>query len=76
MDGEWFAGEAETRMRTSRLVVALVLGLVGLLWIGQGLGLIGGSAMSGSSFWAVAGVVLLAVGGVLLAWERRRPAAR
>lgn len=59
-------------MRTSRLVVALVLGLVGLVWAGQGVGLIGGSAMTGSSFWAIAGVVLVAAAIVLVIRERRR----
>lgn len=59
-------------MRTSRLVVALVLGLVGIVWAGQGVGVIGGSAMTGSSFWAVAGVVLIAAAVVLVARERGR----
>ena len=47
--------------------------LLGLAWIGQGSGVIGGSAMSGSSFWLAVGVVLLLVGlGVVaLAWARR-----
>jgi hypothetical protein len=59
-------------MRTSRLVVALVLGLVGIVWAGQGVGVIGGSAMTGSSFWAVAGVVLVAAAVVLVVRERGR----
>jgi glucose dehydrogenase len=63
-------------MRASRLVAAAILALVGVVWIGQGIGLIGGSAMTGSSFWAVAGIVLLAIAAVLVLWERRRsPAA-
>jgi glucose dehydrogenase len=63
-------------MRASRLVAAVILVLVGLVWIGQGVGLIGGSAMSGSSFWAVVGVVLLALAAIIVLWERRRtPAA-
>jgi glucose dehydrogenase len=63
-------------MRASRLVAAVILALVGLVWIGQGVGLIGGSAMSGSSFWAVVGVVLLALAAIIVLWERRRtPAA-
>ena len=61
-------------MRRSSLVVAVLLALVGLVWLGQGTGLIGGSVMSGSSFWAVVGVVLLVAAGVLVAREVRRPA--
>jgi len=57
-------------MRRSRFVVAIVLALVGLFWIGQGLALIKGSAMSGSSFWAVVGAGLLVVAGVILFRER------
>ena len=63
-------------MRMSRLVIAIVLVLAGLVWFGQGSGMIGGSAMSGSSFWAVVGVVLviagLAVG--VLEWRSTRRA--
>ena len=62
-------------MRTSRVVIAIVAGLIGLVWIGQGVGLIGGSAMSGSSFWAVVGLVLIAAAAVLVVWERRRSPA-
>jgi len=49
-------------MRRTPLIVAVVLALVGLVWVGQGTGLIGGSAMSGSSFWAIVGLVLLVTG--------------
>jgi hypothetical protein len=59
-------------VRTSRLVGALVLALVGIVWLGQGVGLIGGSAMTGSAFWAVVGVLLLVVAGVLVVIETRR----
>jgi len=60
------------------LLVAGVLFLIGLVWIGQGSGIIGGSAMSGSSFWLGVGVVLVIIGlgMVALAWTRRaRPEA-
>ena len=46
--------------------------LLGLVWIGQGSGIIGGSAMSGSSFWEIVGVVLVVVSIVLAALEWRR----
>lgn len=60
-------------MRTSRLLLAGIVALLGLVWIGQGSGIIGGSAMSGSSFWEIIGVVLVLVGLVVVAmeWLRR-----
>jgi hypothetical protein len=61
-------------MRRSRIALAVLLTLVGLVWLGQGTGLIGGSAMSGSSFWALVGAVLLAIAAVLVVLEMRRPA--
>ena len=59
-------------MRMSRLLIAIVLVLLGLVWIGQGSGMLGGSAMSGSSFWAVVGLILMIAGlGVgVLEWRR------
>ncbi len=59
-------------MRTSRIVIAIILAIVGLAWIGQGSGVIPGSAMSGSTFWAVVGVVLLGAAAVVLVTEARR----
>ena len=61
-------------MRPSRLVVAVVLALIGLVWIGQGSGMLGGSAMSGSPFWAVVGIVLLALAVGIVVRERRSTA--
>ena len=58
-------------MRRSRLLIAAVVALVGLAWIGQGLNVIKGSAMTGSNFWAIVGVVLLIVAGAILLRERR-----
>ena len=59
-------------MRRTRLALAIVLALVGLVWLGQGLGLLPGSVMSGSTFWAVVGAALVLGGGLLLVVERRR----
>ncbi len=58
-------------MRPARLIVAAIVALVGLAWIGQGSGAIGGSAMSGSSFWEYVGVALIVVAAVLLVAEVR-----
>ena len=65
-------------MRTSRLMVAIVVFLVGLVWIGQGTGLIGGSAMSNVGLFAVIGAVLLVatVAIVIATQVDRQPAEK
>ncbi len=56
--------------RRSGIVGAVIVALVGIIWIAQGLGApIGGSFMVGDLRWSVAGLVLVAVAG-LLAWRR------
>jgi len=60
-------------MRPSRLLLAALFALVGVVWIGQGAGIIGGSMMTGSPFWALAGAVLLVIAAVVVVLERRRP---
>ena len=59
-------------MNRTRLIVAIVIGLVGLVWLGQGLGLVPGSFMTGNPTWAILGALLLA--GALLygLWPRLR----
>jgi uncharacterized membrane protein len=63
------------RVRASVLVpFGLVAVLVGLLWTAQGIGWVGGSAMSGETLWAVVGPVVTLVGvGLVLRGIRRRP---
>jgi hypothetical protein len=52
----------------TRWIIAGGLAVVGLVWIGQGTGLLAGSGfMVGDPRWAAAGIVLLA-GSVLAAW--------
>ena len=48
------------------LALGIVLLLVGVLWTLQGLGYVGGSPMTGATFWAVAGP-LVSLLGLLLA---------
>ena len=43
---------------------------VGFVWLGQGLGLIGGSFMTGDPSWGIVGAGLL-VGAAVLATKRR-----
>ncbi|MGL5816752.1 MAG: hypothetical protein ACRCYR_04255 [Phycicoccus sp.] len=57
--------------RSLTLVLGLVLVFFGVLWTLQGLGYVGGSFMSGSTFWAVVGP-LVALAGVALAGFGRR----
>ena len=54
-----------------RVVVAAVMLLVGVVWIGQGIGLIGGSFMTGEAFWAVMGTILILIALALLQGGRR-----
>jgi hypothetical protein len=53
-----------------RGISGVVCVLIGLGWIGQGIGLLPGSLMSGQIQWAVIGAVLLVL-GVWLLWGLR-----
>lgn len=64
-------------MRKSRLAIAAVLLVVGLLWIAQGTGTIAGGAMGGQSMWAMIGGVLVVLALVMGARELiRKPLIR
>lgn len=54
-----------------RLIIGVVLCLTGVVWIGQGVGAIGGSFMTGHAEWAVIGAVALFFGLALLLGARR-----
>lgn len=62
-------------MRLALRIVALVLCAIGVVWIGQGVGLIPGSFMTGARQWAVYGALVLAA-GLVLAWATRNRAPR
>jgi hypothetical protein len=72
------AAEGFASMLKSLLVgVGLLIMVAGIVFTLQGLGDIGGSAMSGVTFWAVAGP-LIALAGIVIAavgLRRRRPAS-
>jgi hypothetical protein len=61
-------------------IVATALGVLltvaGVVWTLQGLGYIGGSSMTGSSFWAVVGPIVAAVGVSLTYVAIRGPRKR
>jgi hypothetical protein len=54
------------------VVVGGVVALLGLLFTLQGTDVIGGSAMSGTTFWAVAGPIIIVIGLVVAAAGARR----
>ncbi len=54
-------------MRRSLLIaLAILCGLMGMVWIFQGIGVLPGSFMTGQIVWAAIGSVLLFVSGLLL----------
>jgi hypothetical protein len=57
-------------------VVGLLASLMGLLWIGQGLGFVGGSFMTGQAEWVRNGAIALLAGLAALYVSVRRPAPR
>ena len=65
--------------RLPPMIVLALLGammfLAGVVWLGQGVGLIGGSFMSGHALWAVIGAMLMIFGIALIrGWWRARSA--
>jgi len=49
-------------MKIVMLIVAAVLIVIGAVWTLQGTGVLGGSAMSGNSMWAIIGPIVVIVG--------------
>ena len=54
-----------------RVVIAVVLIVIGAVWVGQGVGVIHGSFMTGESVWAVIGALAILVGLALLRGVQR-----
>jgi uncharacterized membrane protein len=62
-------------MKSAMLIVGIFAVLMGLLWVGQGVGLVqwpASSFMIDQRPWATRGALLALVGIVLIAWSRRR----
>src|ERR1700712_368462 len=62
--------------RIVTLVVGVVLALLGVLWILQGLNIVGSSGMSGDAIGAVIGLIIGAVGVFLVVRTLRTPPVR
>ena len=63
-------------MTAARRILGALLVVTGAVWLGQGLDLIQGSSMTGSTFWAVVGGLCVACGLFLLGWPWRQPRER
>ena len=59
-------------MRIFLSILAVLLILVGVVWFLQGIGVIGGSVMTGQSQWTIIGGVSFIVGVVLLVFANRK----
>jgi len=57
------------------MVVGVLIALAGIVFTLQGTGAVGGSAMSGNTFWAVAGPIIALAGLALAAVGLRRRSA-
>jgi hypothetical protein len=57
-------------VKTALFVLAAVMLLLGLAWIGQGLGFIKGSFMTGQMLWFWVGLALVVGSGVLAGVRR------
>lgn len=58
-------------MRSSAIVLGAILVLVGLVWIGQGLGYVKGSFMTGAMVWVWIGAGTAVVGAALISLSLR-----
>jgi drug/metabolite transporter superfamily protein YnfA len=58
--------------RSVTLVLGGILVVIGLIWFFQGIGVLGGSAMSGVVLWAVIGPLVALAGAALILRGRRQ----
>jgi hypothetical protein len=59
-------------MRYLWLVIGVLAVIAGLVWTLQGLNILGGSAMSGDSTWAIVGPIVAVVGMLAVLFGLRR----
>ena len=61
-----------SRSNRTRFVLATIAGLMGLVWLLQGIGVLPGSIMTNDPFWAVAGLALIGAAAIYGLWPRLR----
>jgi hypothetical protein len=59
--------------RSTLITVGVIAIVVGVIWVGQGMGLIPGSFMTGDTKWLIIGIIVGVVGIVLTVLGLRRP---
>lgn len=60
-------------VRVVLIVLGAVAALVGVVFAGQGAGLIPGSSMTGDRFWLAVGLILAVAGVAVVIFGARRP---
>jgi hypothetical protein len=63
-------------MRFVWIAIGVLAVLAGLVWTLQGLNIMGGSAMSGNTTWAIVGPIVFVIGMLLFLFGVRRRSSR
>jgi hypothetical protein len=63
-------------MRFVWIILGIVAVALGVVWTLQGLDIMGGSAMSGNSTWAIVGPIVAVIGLLLLLFGARKRRAQ
>ena len=53
-------------------ILSVLIALIGLVWFGQGIGVIHGSVMTDDSKWAIIGGIMIVVGAGTFWFARRK----
>ena len=59
-------------MKRTLQILAVLIALIGIVWFGQGIGMIHGSVMTDDGKWAVIGIIMIVVGAGTFLFTRRR----
>ena len=71
----WLRAFYRAEMKKSANLLGCALLFLGAIWAFQGIGVVGGSFMTGQTRWVWIGLLTMLVGVALLIWinQRRRP---